>query len=239
MTHRAEDTALGLRMTAQQREPRSTDSVDVELVARAQKGDVGAFRELVERYQHRVLTLAESVIGNPHDAQEIVQEALLKAFRKLSSFKGESSFYTWLYRIVFNLAIDERRKRYRTAETLVGDTRTLDSGATGGGGGAPGQGNSSGVDPHIEFERSELRQQIKAGMASLSPDHRAVILLREVEGLSYDEISKVVGCSKGTVMSRLHHARKRLQRFLKVNAPQKFEHETEQTRGTKVGAGKP
>lgn len=190
--------------------------IDADLVTRAQAGEVDAFRELVERYQQRVFVLALSVMGNHEDARDVIQEAFLKAYKKLSTFRGQSSFYTWLYRIVFNLAIDEKRKRYRTMELSVGETSSLDASAYGNKEKSAGSSLiSTTSNPEHEFHRAELRQHLQQGIQSLSPDHRAVILLREVDGLSYDEISKVVGCNKGTVMSRLHHARKRLQKYLR------------------------
>ncbi len=188
---------------------------DKELVNLAREGDVNSFRALVERYQHRVLLVAQSIIGRREDAEDIVQEAFLKAFRNLSSFKGESSFYTWLYRIVFNLAIDEQRKRYRHMETSTGDLHTLSSFAEQGKDGSNSALLSRGSDPENEFENSQLRQHLSEAIKTLSPAHRAVIILREIDGLSYAEISDVVGCSKGTVMSRLHHARKKLQEALR------------------------
>ena len=194
---------------------------DRELVGQARRGDVAAFRTLVEHYQHRVLLVAQSVIGRYEDAEDIVQEAFLKAYRNLSSFKGESSFYTWLYRIVFNLAIDERRKRYRHVETSTGDMQALSSVFEKGKESEANPFISRASNPENEFENSELRQQLRLAIESLSPTHRAVIVLREIDGLSYAEISDVVGCSKGTVMSRLHHARKRLQMALRKAGLQK------------------
>ena len=184
-----------------------------QLVRQVKRGEVAAFRELVELYEARAHAIALGVIGNREDAEDIVQDAFLKAYKNINSFRGTSSFYTWLYRIIFNLSIDYTRKRYRTAESSVGDQATLDVSL---------QRASAGVhellgstsSPDIALERQELQIQIRAAIDKLSPEHRAVILLREFDGLSYNEISDVVGISKGTVMSRLHHARKRLQKTL-------------------------
>lgn len=191
--------------------------VDLPLVERAVGGDLLAFRQLVEKYEKRVFSIAFGVMGNHQDAEDVTQEAFLKAFRNLSSFRKQSSFYTWLYRIVHNLSIDERRRRYRTAELSSGDSQSLDL-ATKGGLDSPNAGASE--QPDDEFERTQLRQHITEALEELSPDHRAVIMLREVDGLSYAEISDAVGVSKGTVMSRLHHARKKLQKVLKRIAPE-------------------
>lgn len=186
---------------------------DLQLVELAQRGDLQAFRELVTKYQSRAQAVAIGIVGNHHDAEDLIQEAFLKAFRNLKSFRGQSGFYTWFYRIVFNLAIDLGRRKYRKSEIQPRDTQVFDSGRA-----------HSSVDassylsrtpgPEEEFDRAELRTRLDQAIGQLSPDHRAVIIMREVEGLSYEEISETLGCSKGTVMSRLHHARKKLQRAL-------------------------
>ena len=190
-----------------------TEYADGPLVDRARAGDLQAFRELVERYQNRALSIAIGVVGSREDAEDVVQEAFLKAYRNLGSFRGQSSFYTWLYRIVFNLAIDLSRKRYRRSETNVGDHSSMDV-LSHHSSGDVSDFLGSVPDPDQAMQRTELGQSIARALDSLSAEHRAVIVLREIDGLSYSEISDVVGCSKGTVMSRLHHARKRLQRAL-------------------------
>ncbi|OVE79731.1 hypothetical protein BVY02_02480 [bacterium J17] len=183
------------------------------MIERTKAGDNSAFRVLVERYQARALAVAIGVIGHREDAEDIVQDAFVKAHRNLSSFRGKSSFYTWLYRIVFNLAVDLSRKKYRQVEKPIGDSVSLDSGKiVSAVGRAPLLAKLS--SPDEELDRAELGQKIEAALDTLSAEHRAVIVLREIEGLSYAEISKVVGCNKGTVMSRLFHARKRLQKEL-------------------------
>lgn len=175
------------------------------LVERAKAGDQLAFRELVERYQQRVFAIAYGVVGNPEDARDIVQDAFVKAYAKLGSFRGQSSFYTWIYRITFNLSVDLTRKRYRHRELLFGDQKGIERGVITSEG-REGIGGGSLVDasanPEGALSRGELREGLRAAMQALSPEHRAVITLREIEGLSYTEISDVVGCSKGTVMSR-------------------------------------
>ncbi|MFN8391121.1 MAG: sigma-70 family RNA polymerase sigma factor [Bdellovibrionota bacterium] len=190
----------------------SADS-DQPLVERAKSGDIDAFRTLVERYESRAHSIAMGVVGSREDAEDVVQEAFLKAYRNLSSFRGQSSFYTWFYRIVFNLAIDLSRKRYRRSESSMGDTSSMDS-LTMHSGSDASDFLGSVPNPDQVLQRNDLGKSIAKALDSLSAEHRAVIMLREIEGLSYSEISDVVGCSKGTVMSRLHHARKRLQRAL-------------------------
>ncbi len=183
---------------------------DAGLIRLAKKGDVDAFRELVEKYQQRVHAIAFGVVGSHEDADDVVQEAFLKAYRNLHLFRGQSSFYTWLYRIVFNLSIDLSRKRYRHVEASVGDMRSLEVASA-----ATSDDSQEASSAEDVYRRKELRIKISEAIKSLSPDHRAVIILREIDGLSYTEISDAVGCSKGTVMSRLHHARRKLQNVLR------------------------
>ena len=181
---------------------------DGELVRACHHGDKEAFRELVERYQRRVVSVALGMVHNRDDALEIAQDTFIKAFENLTQFKGESSFYTWLYRIAVNRAIDlqRRERRHPTVpledENVSGDgyQDTLKEERLG--------------DPYQETQAREIGDRVKEAIDELTPDHKAVILLREVEGLSYDEISRVMQCSKGTVMSRLHYARKKLQKRL-------------------------
>lgn len=183
------------------------------LVARAKDGDDEAFSDLVRLYEKRAFGLAISLVGDASEAEDIVQDAFMKAYRGISNFKGESGFYTWLYRIIFNLNIDYARKRARKRENKVGEIAILDSSIRSNDLGAKSpMGKLSG--PKESFDSMELGEQLKSAIAALSPEHREVILLREMEGLSYAEISQVTNSSKGTVMSRLHHARKNLQKSL-------------------------
>lgn len=185
---------------------------DSVLIEKAKLGDVEAYKIIVLRYQAKAYSIAKNVIKNPSDAEDIVQEAFIKAYRNLSGFRGDSSFYTWFYRITFNLAIDFSRKRYRHVETGVGDSVELSKLKY-----SSTQNNifqTKLENPEEIVYRSELQQQINSSLNELSAEHRAIIMLREVDGLSYNEISGIVGCSLGTVMSRLHHARKKLQQVL-------------------------
>jgi RNA polymerase sigma-70 factor (ECF subfamily) len=185
---------------------------DLTLVQRAQAGDHAAFRLLFDRYHRRVFAVALGVLKNPQDARDVVQEAFVKVHKHLGSFQGASSFYTWLYRITMNLAIDQVRRRKSARQVDYDDAlkRDVDDGAD------PGNlmAELSGADPGKTHSRKELAQKIQAALATLPEYHRQVILLREVEGLSYEEIAKVMKVPKGTIMSRLFHARRKMQAAL-------------------------
>jgi RNA polymerase sigma-70 factor (ECF subfamily) len=182
---------------------------DWELVQRTRTGDREAFRELVERYQRKIAALALGMLRNREDALDVVQETFTKAYQSLERFKGDSAFYTWLYRIGFNLCVDHQRREAKLAQVpLETDER----------GESPAQVHPDGAGRDQPFERArdaEIARRLREAVRELTPDHRAVILLREVEGLSYEEISQVLRCPKGTVMSRLHYARRELQARLR------------------------
>jgi RNA polymerase sigma-70 factor (ECF subfamily) len=177
---------------------------ELELVKRSQRGDREAFAVLVERYQQRVINVARALVHNLDDAVELAQETFIRAFQNLRSFEGRSSFSTWLYRIASNLAIDWRRRetRYPIAhgEDAENELRRIPS----------TQGDS-----FREASRDEVSRKVREALKELTAEHREVILLREMEGLSYEEISEILGCPKGTVMSRLHYARNHLRDLLK------------------------
>jgi RNA polymerase sigma-70 factor, ECF subfamily len=176
-----------------------------ELIRKAKRGDREAFGVLVERYHRRVVGVALAVVHHPEDALELAQETFVRAYENLATFESRSSFSTWLYRIAANLAIDLRRREGRhtfvRGEEAESEIERLPS--------------SSG-DSFAELSRGELNRRLRAALDELTPEHRAVILLREVEGLSYDEISDILQCPRGTVMSRLHYARNRLRVLLKT-----------------------
>lgn len=178
---------------------------DGELVHRTRRGEHDAFRLLVERYQRKIAALALGMVRNRDDALDIAQDTFTKAYQNLDRFKGDSAFYTWLYRIAVNLCVDHRRREFKHAEVaLETDER----------GEGPLPPLPDGPRPDQPFERTrdaEIAHRVQAAMAELTPEHRAVILLREVEGLSYAEISAALDCPKGTVMSRLHYARRQMQ----------------------------
>jgi RNA polymerase sigma-70 factor (ECF subfamily) len=199
---------------------------DNDLVRMTLEGDKDAYRALVERYQGRLFATALDIVKTREDAEDVVQETFVKAFLSLAQFKGQSSFYTWLYRICFNMAIDIRRKAGRRGGThlefkehLGVNKSAVDDGARDTGG--PGIGNHPQrvEGPHEALARKELGRKIQDVLSKLSEEHRAVIMLREIDGLDYEEIAKAIGAPKGTVMSRLFYARKALQKALEEFAP--------------------
>jgi RNA polymerase sigma-70 factor (ECF subfamily) len=181
---------------------------DLALVKRLQAGDQTAFRGLFDRYNRRVFAVAFGVVKNQQDALDIVQEAFIKVHKHIRSFQGSSSFYTWLYRIVMNLAIDQVRRKRNVIEL---DETIKKSDAAGDGSLLPTLANDN---PGRLMARRELTSQIEAALLELPEYHRAVILLREIEGLSYEEMAKVLDVPKGTIMSRLFHARRKMQESL-------------------------
>jgi RNA polymerase sigma-70 factor (ECF subfamily) len=181
---------------------------DWELVRQCKSGDREAFRELVERYQRKAMAIAFGILHDREDAMEVAQEAFAKVFTGIQKFKEEASFYTWLYRITVNLAIDRQRQKSRQP---LFDREDLGEGERAGIEAIP---DSAETDPYEQVKEKELGERLRTALAELTPAHKAVILLREVEGLSYEEISEVLQCSRGTVMSRLHYARKKLQSHL-------------------------
>ncbi len=182
---------------------------DWELVRRCKQDDRQAFQELVERYQRKAVAIALGMLHDREDALEVAQEAFTKVFTSIGKFKEESSFYTWLYRIIVNLSIDRQRQRSRRSLFERHQSRGEDDEDW-----IESIPDTQGLDPSDQVAERELGQHIRAAIDELTPAHKAVILLRAVKGLSYEEISQVLQCSRGTVMSRLHYARKKLQKRL-------------------------
>ncbi len=182
---------------------------DQTLILQCRAGDQAAFRELVKRYQQKAYGIAFSMLRDADDAMDVTQEAFIKVHRYLDNFKGSSSFYTWLYRITVNLCIDHIRKNKKAQTVEYEDAMDHDEGQ--GGELLP---STMDMDPARNLDRRELREMIDRALERLSPTHRAVILMREVEGLSYKEMAEVMEVSMGTIMSRLFHARRRMQAAL-------------------------
>jgi RNA polymerase sigma-70 factor (ECF subfamily) len=190
---------------------------DADLVGRVQRGDEVAFRALFDRYHRRAFAVAFGVVKNQHDALDIMQEAFIKVHKHIGSFHGASSFYTWLYRIVMNLAIDHVRRARKLTEF---DDSVRKSDAAADGALLPHFANEN---PAKNVARQELSSHIQAALDELPEYHRAVILLREVEGLSYEEMAKILRVPKGTIMSRLFHARRKMQQRLQSYLEGDFE----------------
>jgi RNA polymerase sigma-70 factor, ECF subfamily len=188
-----------------------SDVSELDLVKRCQAGDTEAFDELVIRYRTRVFGMIYNMVHNEQDAWDLAQDSLLKAWKSIRRFRGQSSIYTWIYRIVMNVTIDWLRKKQvkgggaefddaiqlteiDPASKTVPKTEAL---------------------PHQAMERDEIRARIDKAIAQLSPEQRAVILMKEIDDMQYHEIAEALGCSIGTVMSRLFYARKKLQSSLR------------------------
>lgn len=190
----------------------AAEDPDLELVRRTQQGDHAAFRKLFDKYHRRVFAVSLAVVKNQQDAHDIVQEAFVRVHRHLGSFQGASSFYTWLYRITMNLSIDHHRRR-KTARQVDYDDG-IRSGVV-----DPEQAGDIlpgylAADPSKSHSRKELAERMQAALSTLPPYHQQVIVLREVDGLSYEEIAQVMKVPKGTIMSRLFHARRKMQSAL-------------------------
>ena len=178
---------------------------ELQLVEAARQGDQEAFAQLVRNYEKRIFALALRMCKNPDDAAEAAQEAFLAAWQGLKFFRGESSFSTWLYRLASNACVDLLRKEGRhsaaAGPSLNDEELNID---------VPDRLPS----PQEEAERKELRAQIEEGLAALSPEHRQVLVLREMHQLSYDEIADTLELDVGTVKSRINRGRKQLRKIL-------------------------
>ena len=180
---------------------------DLMLVERAVAGDGIAFSELVNRHYEKAVRVSFGMLKDLQDAEDVAQDAFVRVHRKLEGFQGQSAFSTWLYRIVVNLSIDLMRKKKRQRRADIDDEAARDA-----------LRSEQDLwprfeehDPSVSLERRELHKQLNHAFRELPDIHRAVLVLREVQGLSYDEIADALEIKKGTVMSRLFHARKAMQ----------------------------
>ena len=180
---------------------------DEELVKAAQKGDMAAFEELVARHRDKIFARAFSMMRNEDDATDLSQEAWVKGWQRLVQFQGDSSFATWMTRIVINLCLDQLRKQKRIRSESIDEMNEET-------GGVERQLPVINPNPTEGLERHELRQRIDKALGQLSHEHRTVLVLHEFEELEYKLIAKKMGCSIGTVMSRLFYARRKMAALL-------------------------
>jgi len=187
---------------------------DLQLVQRVQQGDQRAFKLLVERYQRKIYAVALGMLKDKEEAKDVSQEAFIKVYRYMTHFKGDASFYTWLYRITVNLCIDHMRRKGGSSkgdaqvefdEAQALDTTEANLGALG---------SKLGTNPQKSALRRELAEKIAQAFEQIPENHREILLLREVEGMSYEDLARVLEIPKGTVMSRLFHARIKMQKIL-------------------------
>ncbi|HHT63268.1 MAG: RNA polymerase sigma factor [Bacillota bacterium] len=178
---------------------------DEELVRKSQKGDIAAFEQLISKYQQKIYNIAYRLMGNPHDAGDLAQEALIKVYKSIGSFRLDASFSTWVYHIVTNVCRDELRKRSRQQVSSLDEPLNLRDGEV----------NREVADftncPDYAYEQKESEEYIQKLINSLNPDYRMVIVLREIMGFSYDEIAQELNITLGTVKSRLNRARRYLK----------------------------
>ncbi len=187
---------------------------DEQLVMRAKRGDTDAFGELVARYEHRIFNLAYRMMGDPEDGADMAQEAFLRAFKALRGFRGDASFSTWLYRVASNVCLDELRRRGRRGEVSLDAPLTTEQGQL------RREVPDTAAGPAEVVERREAEALVHRALGLLPDDHRLVVLLRDIEGLSYGELAEALGCPVGTVKSRLNRARAKLRELLLSAEPE-------------------
>jgi RNA polymerase sigma-70 factor (ECF subfamily) len=176
---------------------------EIQLISRCQQGDQEALKEIFDKYHKKVYRIAYGVVRHREEALDIVQEVFVKLFRSIKNFKGRSHFYTYLYRMVMNTAIDHSRKMGKQFVSSLDEEGSFE----------PSEEIEKG--PERILLRKELEEKVKWAMDKLPTEQKVALLFREVEGLSYQEMADAMGCSIGTVMSRLHYGRKRMQELLK------------------------
>ena len=184
-----------------------TQEQELALIRRIQAGETDAFEQLLRAHEKTVYNLALRMTGDPQDAEDMAQEAFWKAYRSLGDFRGECKFSVWLYRIVSNVCLDHlRRQRRRPAVSLsVEDDEGEEQ---------QWEIPDERYEPERELERKLTREAVRKGLAALPDEQRQILLLREIRGLSYEEIGEILGLEPGTVKSRIFRARKRLAAFL-------------------------
>ena len=178
---------------------------DTDLIAETLQGRTAAFGELVVRYQDRLFGTLATMLSSPEDARDVAQEAFIQSFQKLSSFRGQSAFYSWLFRIALNCSVDHHRRQRRPVASIDA-VRELT-------GDEPTDGHPD-SHPAAALERSENQELVQSALRELTPEYRTVLVLKELEEMKYEEIAEIVGCPVGTVRSRIHRGRSELRIIL-------------------------
>jgi len=189
---------IGTAALPQEESIKVSQLLELELTRRSQAGDSEAFGELVTMYRAKIFATVCHIVGNESEAWDLAQEGFVKAWRSIHRFQGRSSFHTWLYSITLNLAIDSLRRKDRRQEIELDEAIP-----------------SYLPSPRTDCERADIREHVNRALVQLSPEHRAVVVLKDIEDLQYREIAEALHLSIGTVMSRLFYGRKKLQSILK------------------------
>lgn len=180
-----------------------------ELVNKARDGDIEAFEFLIHEYQKKVFNIAYRMIGNYDDASELAQEVFIKAYKSIRNFKGDSSFSTWIYKVTTNVCLDEIRKRKNKKVISLDEEIEYKDGEV------KRQIKDERPSPEKILENKQVRKAVEDSINELADDFKTVIVLRDVQGFSYEEISKMIDCPQGTVKSRINRARQSLKQILK------------------------
>ncbi len=178
------------------------------LVTQAQQGDIDSFGQLVRLYQQKVFGLCIKLTGNPTDAEDLAQEAFMKSYQKIHTFRNEADFGTWMHRITVNLYLNQKKKNAKMELTYIDEPVKTNKGNM------QREIMDETSDPLQEVEKQETKRLLQEALNSLSPEHKLVLVLREMEGYSYDEIARLTGSTLGTVKSRMNRARAALKQKL-------------------------
>jgi RNA polymerase sigma-70 factor (ECF subfamily) len=179
------------------------------LLEKARQGDAEAFEKLIEAYQKKVFNIALRMLGNYDDACDIAQEVFIRAFKSIKDFREQAMFSTWIYKIATNACLDELRRRKNRVFISIDEEVKLEEGDL------KRQIEDDKPSPDIEVEQNEMREEINKAISELSEEHRVVIVLRDIQGFTYEEIAKITKCPEGTVKSRINRARQALKEILK------------------------
>ncbi len=187
------------------------DESEKFLIDRSKAGDIDAFEQLVSKYQKKVYNIALRTIENHADASDLAQEVFIRVYKSIGNFKEQSSFSTWIYKITTNVCLDEIRKRKNKRVVSLDEEVRFDDGE------AKRQYESDDPQPDETAEKNELKRIVKEAIGKLSEEHRMAIVLRDLQGFSYEEMAKILNCPEGTVKSRINRARFALKNILTLN----------------------